>query len=69
MAVLKVETDITASIPSKADRTSCDTSDDVCRDHQNLHYWFYWGHPNVFDATLTDNFPYQSQFLRMRVTI
>ena len=29
---------------------------------------FYWWRQNVLDVTLTNNFQYQSQFLRMRVT-
>jgi len=68
-AVLKVETDIIVSIAgSKPDRTSCDTSDNVCRDLQNYRYCFFRWRKNVFDVTLTDNFQNQSQFLHMRVT-
>ena len=37
-AVLKVETDIIASIASKSDRTSRDTSDNVCGALQNWRY-------------------------------
>ena len=58
MAVLKVETDIIASIVA--------TIDNVCRDLQNWHY--YQWHHNVFDVTLTGNFQYHSHFLPMPVT-
>ena len=65
-AVLKVETDIITTIAAMS--MSCDTSDNVCRDLQNWRYYFYRWRQNVFDVTLTDNFQYQSQFLRMQVT-
>ena len=42
---------------SESDRTSFDTSGNVCRD---LHLFFYRQH-QVFDITMTDNFQYQSQ--------
>ena len=35
MTVIKVETDIIASIEVSPDRMSCDTSDNVCLDLQN----------------------------------
>ena len=35
MAVMKVEKDIITNIAESLDRTSCDTSDNVCQDLQN----------------------------------
>jgi hypothetical protein len=42
---------------SESDKTSFDTSENVCRD---LHLFLYRQH-HVFDITMTDNFQYQSK--------
>ena len=54
-AVLKVKTDIIASIAA-----SPTYNDNVCRDLQNWSYCFYRWHQNMNDVTLTNNFQYQS---------
>ena len=47
---------------SESDRTSFDTSENVCRDLQNsCSFIFFYRQHHVFDITMTDNFQYQSQ--------
>ena len=60
MSVLKVSTDIIASITASPTQRNSDTSNNVYQDLQNCCWCFYLWRQNVFDITLTDNFQYQS---------
>jgi hypothetical protein len=65
--IILVKTGLTPWYRSKSERTSCDTSNNVCRDLQNWPYCFYrWR--QTFWRRADANFQYQSQFLLMQVT-
>jgi len=63
---LKVETDI---ITTEFDRTSCDSSDNLCRDPFNTRYCFYRQHHNGFDVTLNEIFSIGDNSLILTISL